>query len=43
MSEAPNHDLQTLMMALGVQLNFQAKGMYYKIYVVINFRKQTIR
>ena len=33
MSEAPNHDLQTLMMALGVQLNFQAKGMYYKIYM----------
>ena len=43
MSEAPNHDLQTLMMALGVQLNFQSKGMYYKIYVIINFRKHTIR
>jgi hypothetical protein len=27
MSEAPNHDLQTLMTALGVQLNFQSKGM----------------
>jgi hypothetical protein len=35
MSEAPNHDLQTLMTALGVQLNFQSKGMYCEIYVIV--------
>jgi hypothetical protein len=35
MSEAPNHDLQTLMTALGVQLNFQFKGMYCEIYVIV--------